>query len=82
MRIIDFMRLVFRIEAKISADQAVEIARQACLDNDWLWKEPIDITENLDTFKIKTNTLTTGGNAYFTISVSNGEILRSEIARR
>jgi uncharacterized membrane protein YkoI len=64
---------------RISREEAVEIARERALQNDWPFQEPVHVS--LETYQkgacywIMTNAMMKGGNANFRIDATTGEII-------
>jgi hypothetical protein len=68
--------------ARISRDQALEIARQECERRDWPWVEPVLIKRRLLSYSGDNEPRADRGNVFMELSARSGSVLSAGFARR
>jgi hypothetical protein len=70
------VRVLNGIKKPLSVQEALKIAKLECERHDLAWVEPVSVIEGSLRFDIKTNANYIGNNAYISVSIKDGTILR------
>jgi len=77
------LRLILRIpRPKISRDQALGFAKDACVAGGLAWEEPVVVSEGLKVFHVMTNAKHRGGNVNIRIDAQSGHVTSMVVAPR
>jgi hypothetical protein len=76
------IRRCLGIRVVISADEAIEIAREYCREHDFPWLEPVEISLRLRSYEIWTNAQSIGSNSWIVVNCSTGEIQEAGFSPR
>lgn len=77
MKLLQLIRSILRLPAAtVTKAEAIEIARQAAVQNGFPWREPIFVEVGLVRYSIWTDTDRAGGNVSVDIRVSDGAVLQ------
>ena len=76
------IRELLGIEARVTRDEAIGVAKAKAESRDWPWTEPVAVTEGLAEYRIFTNSGRRGGNVIIRVDVRTGEISHATYAER
>ena len=76
------LRSLLRIQPTVTADRAIESAKQVCAERGWPWSEPVATRESLRDIRVWTNSGHRGGNVIIRIDIESGELKHASYAER
>jgi len=78
----NLIRAVLGVQCVVTDRDAIEIARRHVVENGWPWIEPFHLNHGIYKIHVMTNANARGSNVNIWIRVTDGTVIRAELAGR